>query len=212
MKNLDHLNGSYIWSHHEETKTERKLKKALLKAKINFSQEVPVRSFTVDFLINDWLVVEVDGESHLTSERAKKDKSRQKAIEDMGFTVMRIPASDLSRPMGQDRWVKKIQDTLSKPRFGAKNGFSNVYYKEQVEKAKKALAQGEAREKRQESLAFDGKHTSEEETMESYFGEDGEDFAALLLQHDKMFVPKEADLPKKANKRRKNQHRIRRGS
>ncbi len=209
---MEHPTGSYIWSHHEETETERKLKKALIKAKISFSQEVPVKSFTVDFLVGDWLVVEVDGESHLTSGRAKKDKSRQKAIEDMGFTVMRIPASDLSRPSGQNRWVKTIRDTLAKPRFGAAGGFSNAHYRAQVEKARRALAQGEAEEKRRESLAFEKKAASEEETMETYFGEGGEDFATLLGKYDKAYGPKEADLPQKANKGRKNQHKIRRGS
>ena len=37
----------------------------LKKAGLRFAQEVPVKGFTVDFLIDEWLVVEVDGESHL---------------------------------------------------------------------------------------------------------------------------------------------------
>ena len=86
--------GSYIWSFHQETRSERRLADAMRKAGLKFGQEVPVKNFTVDFLVDQWLVVEVDGESHLVKGRAEKDASRQKAIEDAGFTVMRVPAGD----------------------------------------------------------------------------------------------------------------------
>ncbi len=102
--------GSYIWGYHEETRSEQKLSAALKKAGLTFAREVPVKGFTVDFLIDEWLVVEVDGESHLISGRAQKDASRQKAIEDAGFTVIRMPSSGTSSDHELRRWVNLIKE------------------------------------------------------------------------------------------------------
>ena len=61
--------------HHRETPSEARLRVGLKKAGLRFGQEVPVKGFTVDFLVDEWLVVEVDGESHLPKGRSEKDAS-----------------------------------------------------------------------------------------------------------------------------------------
>ena len=45
----------------------------------------PDRPFTVDFLVDEWLIVEVDGWSHLTSSRQSEDRKRQTELESWGF-------------------------------------------------------------------------------------------------------------------------------
>jgi very-short-patch-repair endonuclease len=186
--------GSYIWSFHQETRSERRLADAMRKAGLKFGQEVPVQNFTVDFLVDQWLVVEVDGESHLVKGRAEKDASRQKAIEDAGFTVMRVPAGDLSSEGGLKRWVKRIKDRVGQgPPYLNQGGSANLDYLRQIEEVKKALRIGEAERKRREAHAFDSRglgrgreqRTAEpEESMEDYFGKEAEDFGSLLKDYD----------------------------
>ena len=146
--------GSYIWGFHDETPSERKLAAALKKAGLRFGQEVPVKGYTVDFLLDDWLVVEVDGESHLVSGRAEKDATRQMALEAAGFTVMRIPASGLSAEHDLRRWINTIK---AKVDAGApylqRQSFENRDYKKQIGEIRRALEAGEAEKKRREALA-----------------------------------------------------------
>ena len=186
--------GSYIWSYHTETPSERKLSQGLKKAGLRFSQEVHVKGFTVDFLVDEWLIVEVDGESHLISGRIQKDASRQKLLEDSGFTVLRIPASDLSVQGGLNRWVNRIKELVASPPHLNRGKFENRDYQRQLAAVRKALAEGEEERKKRESLAYEktsGKHSGEgapsdedEESMEDYFGKDAEDFASLLDKYD----------------------------
>jgi len=186
------VTGSYIWSYHDETPSERKLSQGLRKAGLRFSREVPVKGFTVDFLVDEWLIIEVDGESHLVSGKSQKDASRQKALEDSGFTVLRIPASDLSTQGGLNRWVKRVKELLASPPHLNREKFENRDYKHQLSLVQKALAEGEAERLRRERMAYEGLPTrakggsggEEGESMEDYFGKDAEDFASLLERYD----------------------------
>ena len=187
--------GSYIWGFHDETPSERKLAAALRKAGLRFGQEVPVKGFTVDFLLDEWLIIEVDGESHLVSGRAEKDATRQKALEAAGFTVMRIPASGLSADHDLRRWVNAIKAKLDAGApYLAHRSFENRDYKRQLGEIRKALEAGEAEKKRREALAREAsldqkrgtrrREPGSEESMEDYFGEKGQDFASMLDKYD----------------------------
>lgn len=195
--------GSYVWGYHDETPSERKLSQGLRKAGLAFSQEVPVKGFTVDFLIDDWLIIEVDGESHLVSGRPQKDASRQKALEDSGFTVLRVPASDLSLPGGLKRWLNRINELVSSPPHLTRGKFENTDYQRQLSAVRKALAEGEAERRKREAIAYEGarqrqpgKHSGGDqgESMEDYFGKDAEDFGSLLEQYD--WKPSRKDRPR----------------
>lgn len=189
--------GSYIWGYHDETPSERKLAAALKKAGLKFAREVPVKGFTVDFLLDEWLVVEVDGESHLVSGRAQKDAARQRALEAAGFTVIRIPASGLSADHDVKHWVREIKSRVDAgPPYLANQRFENVDYKRQLSEIRKALEAGEAEKRRREALARGASAGGEQgrrarrgddegaESMEDYFGKKGQDFAAMLERYD----------------------------
>lgn len=199
--------GSYIWGFHDETPSERKLSAAMRKAGLKFGQEVAVKGFTVDFLLDEWLVLEVDGESHLVSGRAEKDASRQKVLEGAGFTVLRIPARELSSDNDLRRWVTKIREQVEAgPPYLSHQRFSNEDYKQQLERAKKALQAGEAERLKREALAFgasgeeDGAAGQADkqgrspqrrpraaeggESMEDYFGKPGQNFESMLKGYD----------------------------
>ncbi|MGE5579569.1 MAG: endonuclease domain-containing protein [Bacillota bacterium] len=189
--------GSYIWGYHDETPSERKLAAALKKAGLKYGREVPVKGFTVDFLLDEWLVVEVDGESHLVSGRAQKDAARQRALEAAGFTVIRIPASGLSADHEIKRWVNEIKSRVDAgPPYLTNQRFENRDYKRQISEIRKALEAGEAEKRRREALArsasADGEQSrrgrrggdAEAESMEDYFGKKGQDFGAMLKSYD----------------------------
>jgi very-short-patch-repair endonuclease len=187
--------GSFIWSYHSETPSERKLAAALRQEGLRFGQEVPVKGFTVDFLLDEWLVVEVDGETHLTKGQAEKDASRQRAIEAMGFTVVRVPAGDLGSVTGVKRWVKRIRERLKEgPPYRNPAKVPNSDYLRQIEEARKALRIGESERRKREELVYGGSSRREAgsgrrppdigESMEDYFGKKAEDFATLLDEHD----------------------------
>lgn len=190
--------GSYIWGFHERTPSEARFRESLRKAGIRFEEEVPVKEFTVDFLIDGWLIVEIDGESHLTSSRAEKDRRKQQALEDAGFTLVRVPAMDTGSPGGLKRWVRRIRGILDAGPPGLRDAkFDNRDLKRQVEEARKrlmekALKDGEAIRMTREKMAHGEKSpgpksacgAGEEETMEDYFGRPGEDFRALLEKYD----------------------------
>lgn len=184
--------GSYIFGFHEETPSERKLAAAMQKAGLGFEKEVSIKRFTVDFLIDEWLVVEVDGESHIPEARRAKDIKRQKAIEEAGFQVLRVRASELSRPEDVKRQVRRITQRVRAGRslaHSSSHKFDSGHYRAQVEKARLALIEGRKEQQRRAALGRTegGSCTGrqkDEETMEDYFSDRAEDFKQLLSQYE----------------------------
>ncbi len=211
-----------IWGFHKDTPSELKLARALKKARISFKREVPVKQFTVDFLIDDWLIVEVDGESHLTTSRQRKDRSRQKVLETSGFTVIRIPAMDVSNEAGLREWVSKITQARKKGPPGLNQaGFENIHLKNQVEEARRKLTE----QARKEGLAAE-RHRREEasrygreeagvsrprsgtvESMDDYFGPEALDFKRLLDEYDWSKAPVKDEPEKRQNPSRRRKHK-----
>lgn len=198
--------GSYIWGFHVETPSERKLAAAMRKAGLRFGQEVPVKGFTVDFLLDEWLIVEVDGETHLSSPRAAKDAKRQAALEASGFTVLRVPASELSTDRGLKSWVAAIRRKVEEgPPYQRDERFGNLDYERKLAEIREALRQGEIEQRKREAMASAGSSGSkashgsagsddDSETMEAYFGREGQDFASMLARYDWSHVPLKDDV------------------
>lgn len=56
--------------------------------------QVKIPPYRADFLINRWLVVEIDGATyHSSPEAIERDKARDEFMQDDGYSVLRIPAS-----------------------------------------------------------------------------------------------------------------------
>src|ERR1700722_4952006 len=73
-----------------------------------FNRQRPVLNFIADFLCKEMkLIIEVDGYSHLLEEVIEKDKIRQKALEDAGFTVIRFTDNEVLTQ------IKRVRQVIS---------------------------------------------------------------------------------------------------
>lgn len=79
----------------EMTKAEACLWKYVLRASqlkgFQFRRQRPVLNYIADFMCKElMLIIEVDGITHHWEETITKDETRQKALESVGFTVLRF--------------------------------------------------------------------------------------------------------------------------
>ncbi|WP_376836906.1 endonuclease domain-containing protein [Brevundimonas balnearis] len=63
-----------------------------------FRRQHPIDPYVADFCcVEARLVIEVDGQSHLTAEAENRDRARDRAIMTLGFAILRIPALEVLR-------------------------------------------------------------------------------------------------------------------
>lgn len=94
----------------EMTKAEACLWKFVLRAGkmkgYSFRRQRPVLSFIADFMCKElMLIIEVDGSIHELEEVMKKDKERQQALEEAGFTVLRFTNHEV---LTNIQWVSEF--------------------------------------------------------------------------------------------------------
>ena len=101
----------------EMTKAEACLWKYVLRAGnmkgYPFRRQRPVLQYIADFMCKElMLIVEVDGNIHELEEVLKKDKERQKALEEAGFTVLRFTNEEV---LTNIQWVSSfLEDWIEK--------------------------------------------------------------------------------------------------
>ena len=94
------------------TKAEACLWKYVLRAGqlqgYKFRRQRPVLNYIADFMCPElMLIIEVDGITHLDEEVAEKDEIRQKALEEIGFTVLRFNDDEV---LNDIRNVERVLD------------------------------------------------------------------------------------------------------
>ncbi len=92
------------------TKAEACLWKYALKSKqlhgYQFRRQRPVSKYIADFMCKElMLIIEVDGITHTFEEALEKDTQREKALNELGFTVMRFIDNEI---LTQIQEVKRI--------------------------------------------------------------------------------------------------------
>ena len=66
---------------------------SLMAEGVRLDFQVEEGRYRVDFLVNEWLVVEIDGAAYHSSPEAKsRDQMRDRHFEGLGYSVLRIPA------------------------------------------------------------------------------------------------------------------------
>jgi very-short-patch-repair endonuclease len=101
----------------EMTKAEACLWKYALKAKrlkgYQFRRQRPVLKYIADFMCLELkLVIEVDGRTHLEAATIAKDKTKQKDLEEAGYTVLRFTDEEVLKHINAvtgliEEWVEK---------------------------------------------------------------------------------------------------------
>ena len=68
--------------------------------------------YRVDFMANEWLVIEIDGAAYHSSPEARaRDRVRDDYFEELGYSVLRIPAKIVFA--NPDEAVKKVRSAFS---------------------------------------------------------------------------------------------------
>jgi very-short-patch-repair endonuclease len=76
---------------------------------LKFRRQHPVEIFVVDFIcIEKYLVIEVDGEIHLTPEQSEWDENRTAEIEKYGLTILRFTNEEVMNQT--DKVLEKIKE------------------------------------------------------------------------------------------------------
>lgn len=82
---------------------------------IELAMQVPIGRYRADFVVNGWLVVEIDGAAyHSSKEAVARDRERDRYMNSIGLTVLRIPARTVFRtPVVV---VRKVRSALGQGR------------------------------------------------------------------------------------------------
>ena len=86
-----------------------------------FRRQRPVLRFIADFMCFDLkLVIEVDGFTHLWDETAEKDRVKETALVEAGFTVMRFTDEEVLKDMNGvirqiEYWIEMREETSPLP-------------------------------------------------------------------------------------------------
>ncbi len=81
-----------------------------------FRRQRPIANYIADFVcLPLMLIVEVDGYSHQVPENAVKDMIRQRALENLGFTVIRFKDNEVLTQINSVReqiegWIMKLSE------------------------------------------------------------------------------------------------------
>jgi very-short-patch-repair endonuclease len=94
-KLIERSDGSW----HQETQSENIIRNALLSQGLEFKQEQIIAGIKVDFYLPAvQAVIEVDGESHLTTEKKQRDLATTERLISLGIRVIRISGMDAHSP------------------------------------------------------------------------------------------------------------------
>ncbi len=74
-----------------QSKAEAIVFMVLEKNKIDFKPQYQIGPYKADFLIDDFIVLEIDGPHHGILDQAENDRIRDRYIQKMGYTIFRVP-------------------------------------------------------------------------------------------------------------------------
>jgi very-short-patch-repair endonuclease len=81
--------------------------------KQKFRREHPIPPYTVDFFcVSLGLIIEIDGNPHLSKEGISHDRRRDRKLRSMGYDILRIPGYDILRDPASTR--KRIVEFVQK--------------------------------------------------------------------------------------------------
>ena len=96
------------------TKGEAILWKRVLRTKRTgylFNRQFSIGNYIVDFISRKLkLIIEIDGSSHSSSKQGAKDFDREKALKELGYTIIRFKEAEIYYQI--DEVVSKIEEAI----------------------------------------------------------------------------------------------------
>jgi len=80
----------------EQTKPEKRFKEELLSNGINYKQNIYLNGFYADFLINGFLIIEIDGGYHSDRDQSLYDAGRTYILKKEGYIVQRFTNNEVT--------------------------------------------------------------------------------------------------------------------
>lgn len=74
-----------------DSKAELVFRNMLNKNKIHYKFQYKIGPYRVDFLISNFLIIEVDGPHHNQKRQKQYDKERDRYIKRLGYSILRLP-------------------------------------------------------------------------------------------------------------------------
>lgn len=87
---------------------EKFFENVLSNENINFEREKSVGKFFLDFVIDGWLDLEIDGKQHKYKERKESDELRDEFLRTNGYFVYRIAWNEINSNEGKQMMKEKI--------------------------------------------------------------------------------------------------------
>ena len=94
-----------------DSKAEAIFGDVLTKHKIPYEFQYKIGPYRADYLVSDFLVVEIDGPIHWTDEQKEHDIERDKYIKKMGYKILRLPIWLIA--MSQKAIMEEINDLIN---------------------------------------------------------------------------------------------------
>ncbi|MFD1611560.1 endonuclease domain-containing protein [Sphingomonas tabacisoli] len=98
--------------------------------RLKLDMQVKDGGYRIDFLANDWLIIEIDGAAYHSSKMDQaRDRARDEHLEGLGYSVLRIPAKVVfAQP---DEAVRKVGEALNRgkrqiPAHERRSGFTRL--------------------------------------------------------------------------------------
>lgn len=85
----------------------------------DFHRQRPVDNFIVDFICSElWLVIELDGYSHLLGEQASYDTIRENRLRELGLNVIRFWNEDIIEDIDAVLTIIEYEVLIQKTKLG----------------------------------------------------------------------------------------------
>ncbi len=97
----------------KETKSEARVRHALQAAGLSFETYHLIGPYEVDFLVENKVVVEVDGYFHMSKTAMLRDVNRDVYLSNKGLCIIRIEAGHVRDKHRLKKMIKQIEDALS---------------------------------------------------------------------------------------------------
>ena len=135
------------------TTAEQKLAKALIKKGVCFEQNFSLEGFEVEFWIEEArLVIEIDGFTHLSSNKSASDLTKDRKLRDKGYTIIRFENRQVHNSL--EYCIAEIKSVILKSNVYLNNqGTSiNSHWKDALKTIKQQIKSSELKEKSKDNF------------------------------------------------------------